>query len=391
MSQYVQQDTTRNEAIVIAIREANMPISVAATRFGVSRRWVHTLLHRYDRQGLPGIQPRSRAPHHRPHATPPALRQEILDLHQALSMQGLDAGAASIHARLACDRPPSLSTIYRILKKEGKTKNEPKKRPRCSWHRFQAPQPNAMWQSDVTHWPLDDGDVAEIISWLDDHSRYLLHASAHTIVTTPTVIQTFNTTAQQHGLPASTLTDNALIYTTRYAHGGNSSPNAFESHIAQLGIKQKNGAPAHPTTQGKIERYHQTLKKWLTHQPPATDLQTLNQQLQKFQHIYNYERPHRALNRQTPATCYNTQPKAEPRITINAITYRIRLDTVSKNGTITLRHLGKLKHLAVGRTWKTTPIILLVNGPNTLVIHQHTGEILAEHTINPDTNYQPKK
>jgi transposase InsO family protein len=171
----------------------------------------------------------------------------------------------------------------------------PRKRPRCSYLRFAADLPNECWQSDVTHYPLADGAGTEILSWIDDCSRYGLSVTAHARVTGPIVADTFAETAAQHGVPASTLTDNAMVYTTRFS-GGRGGRNAFEHQLRILGVVQKNSRPNHPTTCGKVERFQQTLKKWLAAQPvqPTTlpDLQAL---LDRFVAAYNHHRPHRSL------------------------------------------------------------------------------------------------
>ena len=113
-----------------------------------------------------------------------------------------------------------------------------------------------------------------------------------------------------HGIPASTLTDNGLVFTTRLAAAR--SRNDLETELATLGITQKNGKPNHPQTQGKVERFHQTLKRWLARQPPAATLAVLQQQLDAFTTAYNQHRPHRALDRKTPAAAYTARPKATP-------------------------------------------------------------------------------
>jgi hypothetical protein len=163
----------------------------------------------------------------------------------------------------------------------------------------------------MTHWQLADGSDVEIISWLDDHSRFLLHISVHPNVTVKVVTDTLLATGHTHVLPASTLPDNGKIYTTRFARG-NGGPNRFEYLIDSLGIVQKNGSPGHPQTQGKIERFHQTLKKWLTARPDARNLKDLQVLLEAFQQVYNHERPHRAVGRRTPAGACEAPPKAHP-------------------------------------------------------------------------------
>lgn len=308
----------KNEAIVIAVVEAGMSWREAATRFNVSTRWVRILVKRYQRDGLAVVQPRSRRPHQSPNRTSENMRQRIVFIHDELTRAGLDAGPESVRDRLTGqDGPvPATSTIWRILTSAGRVTSQPQKRPKSSWTRFEAGLPNETWQSDVTHLRLADGTDVEVISWLDDHSWFLLHISAHTGATGHTVIDTFTDTAYQHGYPASTLTDNGMIYTARFARGatGDSNQlNMFEKLLADLGIRQKNGQPGHPTTQGKIERFHQTLKKWVAARPAAASLEDLNELLTEFQATYNTVHPHRALTGLvTPTVAYHHRPKADP-------------------------------------------------------------------------------
>ena len=387
------KETNKNEVIVLSVVEGGLSVTEAATRFGVSRQWVHTLLARYRSEGLKGVQPRSRRPHTNPNQTSQTIMDEILRLRENLDSQGLDSGPESIWDRLDPATRPAVSTIWRILKAAGKITPQPQKRPRSSWHRFAAAAPNETWQSDFTHWQTTDHEDVEIISWLDDHSRYLLHISVYPRVSLNEVITTFTTTCKKHGYPASTLTDNGMVYTTRLARGADGShsqPNGFEQLIHDLNITQKNGSPGHPTTQGKIERYHQTLKKWLKAQNQAPTIPDLQKQLNSFARIYNTERPHRAIGRKTPNTAYNALPKAEPTKELFNQIWRVRHDKVDSAGHTTLRHSGKLLHLGIGRAHKHQPILILIHANNTIVINRDTGEIIAEHTLNPTKKYQPK-
>ena len=383
---------SKNKVIVLAVREGGMSKAEAARRYGVTRQWVHELLTRYAEHGDAGLEARSRRPHTNPQATSTQVRERVLALRSELAAEGLDAGAETIAAHLEREGlpVPASTTIHRILRAAGTVAPEPRKRPKSSLRRFEAAQPNETWQSDFTHWHLADGTDVEVIDFLDDHSRALLHLTAHPRVTGPTVVEAFLNTAQEYGFPASTLTDNGMVYTTRLS-GGKGGRNAFETLIADLGITQKNGSPGHPQTQGKIERFHQTLKKWLAGQPEAHTLADLNEQLAKFRHIYNHERPHRALNRRTPAQAYEATPKAGPAIAAQGEHFRVRLDRVDADGKATLRHAGRLKHLGIGRAHKHKRIILLVHGTEVTALEHGTGEILAEFTLDPTRSYQPRK
>jgi transposase InsO family protein len=383
---------SKNRVIVLAVLEGGMSKSEAARRYGVGRQWVHELLARHAEHGDAGLEPRSRRPRSNPQQTPETVRDRILALRTDLNAKGLDAGAETIAAHLEREGlpAPARATIHRILRAAGTVVPEPRKRPKSSLRRFEAAQPNETWQSDFTHWALADGTDTEIIDFLDDHSRCLLHLEAHPRVTGATVVEAFLATAQEYGLPSSTLTDNGMVYTTSLA-GGRGGRNAFETLLAGLGITQKNGHPGHPQTQGKVERFHQTLKKWLAGQPEAHTIADLNEQLAKFRHIYNHERPHRALNRRTPAQAYAATPKAAPAITAPGEHWRIRTDRVDTDGKVTLRHAGRLRHLGIGRAHKHKRLILLIQDTDVTAVEHGTGEILAEFTIDPTRGYQPKK
>jgi transposase InsO family protein len=128
---------------------------------------------------------------------------------------------------------------------------EPKKRPKSSYVRFAATTPNETWQSDFTHYRLADGTDAEILAWLDDCTRYAVRVTAHIRVTTSIVLTEFRTAYRTAGIPASTLTDNGMVFIVRLA-GGRGGRNAFEAELRRLNIVH--GKPNHPTTQGKVER-----------------------------------------------------------------------------------------------------------------------------------------
>ena len=251
--------------------------------------------------------------------------------------------------------------------------------------------PNETWQSDFTHYRLATGADAQIISWLDDHSRYAVHVSAHARITAATVVATFTQAATEHGYPASTLTDNGTVYTTRFA-GGRGGRNHLEHELRRRGITQKNSRPNHPTTCGKVERFQQTLKKWLVAQPaqPAS-ISQLQALIDSFVRAYNHDRPHRSLpHRATPATAYAARPKAIPGTGRDHDTHdRLRHDKIDKAGCVTLRVNGRLHHIGVGRTHTGTDVMLLVQDLHIRVIHAATGELLRDLVLDPRKDYQP--
>jgi transposase InsO family protein len=310
----------------------------------------------------------------------------IIGVRDELVIHGRDAGADTIVWHLANDHHLTVSraTVYRILRRNGLTKAEPAKRPKSSYIRFQADLPNECWQADFTHWRLADGSDVEILCFLDDHSRYAISVTAHRRVTGPIVVDTFTNALHNHGIPASTLTDNGMVFTTRLA-GGKGGRNGFEHLLDSLGIVQKNSRPNHPTTCGKVERFHQTLKRWLTAHPRPATIAALQALLDAFVDDYNHRRPHRSLDHRTPTAAYQARPKATPG-GAHQTHHRVRHDKVS-HGNITLRVGGQLHHIGVGRHLHGTPIIMLINDLDIRVIHATTGETLRQLTIDPTRRY----
>jgi transposase InsO family protein len=384
---------SRARLVITAITKQGLTQAEAARTYGVSPGWVSRLMARHRSEGDAAFEPRSR----RPKTSPTALSAQVVDLivrlRKELSDAGLDAGPDTIAWHLEHHHGVTIarSTISRHLARAGLVTPEPKKRPRSSYVRFEAAMPNETWQSDFTHYRLTTGADVEVISWLDDCTRYALHVSAHRRVTGPTVTATFRETLAQYGIPASTLTDNGMVYTVRLA-GGRGGRNTFEHELRRLHITQKNSRPGHPTTCGKVERFQQTMKKWLRAQPvqPATiaELQVL---LDAFVDQYNHRRPHRSLpHRATPAARYNTMPKAVPGESRDPDTHdRVRHDRVDKAGSVTIRHNGRLYHIGIGRTYAGTCVILLVQDLHIRVVNAITGELLRELVLNPNTDYQP--
>jgi len=371
--------------------------AAVAREYSVSKGWVSKLVARYRAEGEAAFEQRSRRPKTSPNATPPAIIELIISLRLQLSTAGLDAGPDTIawHLRTHHAVTVSAATISRHLTRTGLVTPEPKKKPRSSYIRFQAAMPNETWQSDFTHYRLADHTDVEILTWLDDCSRYALNITAHPAISTPIVLAQFRQTTQTHGIPASTLTDNGMVFTTRLAGRGRSGRrNSFEAELRRLGITQKNSRPGHPTTQGKVERFQQTMKNWLTAATPQpATITELQQLLDLFAEEYNQRRPHRSLpHRATPATIYHRLPKATPTRSRDTDTHqRVRRDRVDDAGSITLRVNGRLHHIGIGRTHARTPVMILAHDLDIRVINATTGELLRELIIDPDRDYQPQK
>ena len=377
--------------VITAVVVEGRSQSEVADSYGVSQGWISRLVTRYRLEGEAAFEPRTRRPHTSPGRLPDSTVELILALRTELAGKGLDHGPHTIAWHLTHHHgiTVAVSTVHRHLTAAGLITPTPQKRPKSSYIRFAADQPNERWQADFTHWWIAEGTHTEILCWLDDHARYALSVTAHHRVTGAVVLTEFRNTVARHGIPASTLTDNGMVFTTRLA-GGKGGRNAFESELRHLGITQINSTPNHPTTCGKVERFHQTLKKWLTAQPRAATLAELQSHLDNFVQEYNQRRPHRSLpNNATPHTAYSARPKASP-ATRTDTHNRVRRDRVDDTGALTLRINGRLHHIGVGRTHARTRVLMLIQDLEVRIIDAATGELLRELTIDPTRDYQPR-
>jgi transposase InsO family protein len=298
---------------LLAITAGELPgvtVTSLCAELGISRKTYYEWRKRHDKEGPAGLEPRSRRPLSSPGQTPPWLEQYIVRLREQLP---LDNGAQAIYfglQRAGVEPLPHERTIHRVLVRNGLVEPQPQKRPRSSWHRFEYDSPNACWQIDATHWELRNGRTVWIMDLLDDHSRYMPAADAVDSDSAEAAWNAFCHAAAEIGLPAKVLSDNGLCFT-----GGFNAANGagtFTRNLAALGIVKANSRPYHPQTCGKLERAHQTLKKWLAKQPRARTLAELQRQLDAFRDYYNHHRPHRALGGATPAERFHASPTARP-------------------------------------------------------------------------------
>jgi transposase InsO family protein len=352
---------------------------------GVHRSWLYKLLGRYRAEGEAGLAPRSRRPHHSPTALQPEVIEQIVRVRADLLAQGLDAGALTIQWHLAQrgGRGPSVSSIVRVLRRRGLVVPQPHKRPRSSFIRFEAALPNQLWQIDATHWSLAGERGVEILNIIDDHSRLVVASVAFETVKAADVVAVFHGAAQRCGYPAALLSDNAAVFSGSSRQG----KVLLESELERLGIRPSHARPYHPQTCGKVERLHQTQKRWLTKQPPAITLEELCAQLDRFRLQYNQHRPHRALGRRTPQNVFDARVKAGPGSAVPPVHFRVRYDTVDRNGKVTLRYDSRLHHIGLGARHRGKAIVLFVADRDIRIVDAN-GELLRELVLDPTRDYQ---
>jgi len=366
--------------------EGRSPTELARSH-GISRSRIYQLVARFREGGYEALEARSRRPRSCSRAAPPLVQDAIVRLRHELADAGHDCGPHTIahHLRLELGSAPSVATIWRILARHGLITPEPRKRPKASFIRFEADLPNELWQADSTHWQLADGSDVEILNCLDDHSRLLVVADAFPTIKAADVVESLYAAWDIHGYPAAFLSDNGAVFSGKTRKG----KVLLESELERLGILAKHSTPYHPQTCGKVERFHQTQKRFLAKQPPAPTLAVLQAQLDAFRTYYNQHRPHRALHGDTPLHAFHARIKAGPTAAPPPVHYRVRRDRVDKSGRVTVRYLSRLHHIGIGCAYKHQPITLLIANKDIRVLAED-GSVLRQLTLDPSRDYQPR-
>ena len=353
---------------------------------GISRKTFYKWRRRFREQGVEGLQVRSRRPLQSPAATVAAVEEEVVRRRKQLVEDGLDAGPETIRSMLLIDglAAPSRATIARILTRRGLVVPSPRKRPKSSLHRFVYARPNECWQSDWTSWWLADGSPVAIAGTLDDHSRVLVGIGAAAGEGSGALVWSVMAAAIiSYGVPQRSLTDNGWCYSmTR--RGGIS---AFDLNLAALGCASIASSPYHPQTCGKIERFWQTLKKWLSayevRHGAAGEAEQLTRRLNIFADYYNTRRPHRALRGRTPAQAFAAAPTAQPAGRPFPQPLTVHTATISARGVMPLAGF----QIHVGRRWNDTRVTAIKHGNHVAIF---AGNILLRALdINPERDYQP--
>ena len=370
------------DAVVL---EGRSPREIARLH-GISKSWIYALVARFREGGYGALVARSRRPHSCAHQVSADLEAAIVELRRQLDAAGHDCGATTIRHHLAehFDHVPSVATIWRVCSRHGLVVPQPQKRPRSSFIRFEAALPNELWQADTTHWQLARGIDVELFNVVDDHSRLLVACDAFLTVKAADVVASFYAAAAAYGYPAALLTDNAAVFSGKSRKG----KVLLELELERLHIVAKHSTPYHPQTCGKVERLHQTLKRFLTKQPHPRTLAELQLQLDTFRGYYNQRRPHRALAGRTPLVAFNTRLRARPDGPAPPTQFRVRHDRVDTGGTVTIRYLSRLHHIGVGRAHAGEQVRLLVANKDIRVVTED-GRLLRELTLDPTRDYQP--
>lgn len=365
----------------IAVASEGINVAEFCRQFGISRQTFYGWKRRYEADGLAGLEARSRAPHTSPNRARVEVEEAVVALRKELSDLGVDAGAGTIQwhlGRRGMRSVPSQATIWRILVRRGFVVAEPRKRPKASYRRFEASAPNELWQADCVEWVIASGPV-KVLSFLDDHSRVALRVKALANATSQATWDTFCEATETWGVPLGQLSDNGLNFSGRLR----GHEVLFETELRAIGVVKKLSRPYHPQTCGKVERFQQTLKKWLRRQPLAHSLEALQAQLDAFVAYYNHQRPHRGIGRITPAERWAATPPA--------INLGVALPGPAQQCTATVDDGGVIGigyyRIGVGQDWKGRTAVIHHDDTHAAVFIDH--KLVRALTLDPTRRYQP--
>jgi transposase InsO family protein len=288
------QEMSVVEQRYLAVREVldGAKVTDVATRYGVDRRTVHRWLVRYANEGLGALSDRSSRPDRCPHQTIPEIEARIVDLRRAHPGWGPRTILSKLRKEL--EQPPSRSSIYRCLLRHRLIDHKPRRRRLKDYRRWERSRPMELWQIDVMGGVMLEGGIElKAITGIDDHSRYCVIARLVARATARPVCDALLQALSRYGLPEQILTDNGKVFTGRLAH--KPATVAFDRICRANGIRHILTAPYSPTTTGKIERLHKTIRKEALDGRTFDSIEQAQAELDAWVARYNTEREHQAI------------------------------------------------------------------------------------------------
>jgi len=293
----------RYKAILAVIGDGRT-VTEVANDWAVHRQTLHRWLARYEGDGLEGLTNRSHRPAHCPHQTPPEVEALVLEMRRSHPYWGGRRIAFEL-ARKRVEPAPSESAVYRCLVRAAVIDPITRQRRRETWKRWERGAPMELWQLDVVHgFLLGDGTSAKALTGVDDHSRFCVSARLMASERTQAVCDGFSSALRAYGVPAQVLTDNGKVFTGRFAQPPVEV--LFDRICRENGVDHILTEPRSPTTTGKIERFHRTLRIEFNTRQVFRNLRTAQEALDEWVTYYNTQRPHQALGDLTPQSRFHS-------------------------------------------------------------------------------------
>jgi transposase InsO family protein len=318
---------------------------------------MHRWLLRYEGDGLEGLNNRSHRPAQSPHQMPPAVEAMVLEMRRSHPYWGARRIAFEL-ARKKVEQAPSESAVYRCLVRAAVIDPVSRQRRRETWKRWERGAPMELWQLDLVHgFLLADGTSAKALTGVDDHSRYCVSARLMPRERTQSVCDGFSSAMREYGIPAQVLTDNGKVFTGRFAHPPVEV--LFDRICRENGVDHLLTAPRSPTTTGKIERFHKTLRVEFDTRQVFRNLKTAQEALDEWVAYYNTQRPHQSLGDATPESRFHAggdqpQHRLTPRAERNGEQWVSR--RVASNGLVSVGY----QQVSVGKNFGGSACDVLV-------------------------------
>jgi transposase InsO family protein len=366
-------------------------VSTFCAEHGISRKTFYVILRRARSEGpAAALEPKSRHPVSSPSRLADEVKDQAVAVRAALEQSGLDHGPISVFEKMKTMGidPPSVASLARIFRAAGVAKVEPRKKPRAAWRRFVYPAPNACWQIDATEYVLAGGRKCVIFQLEDDHSRLAVASHVARSETAQAALAVVKKGIKAYGVPQRVLSDNGTaLNPSRRGWTGQ-----LVAYLKSLGVTPITGRPGKPTTQGKNERFHQTLFRWLDKQSLASTYAELQAQVDTFDQIYNTQRPHQSLpGRITPQAAWDATPVAAPPRPKPPAPVAVapgpsgpqpghagdgtRLARVRRDGTVRVRKI----EFRLGSSY-AGQLVHIISDSDTVTFADLDGVIIAEHS-----------
>ena len=299
----------RYDAVLGVIRDG-FTVTEVATKFGVSRQAVHTWLKRYEAGGLEALAEGSHRPKVSPNQMPAVVEARLLELRRHHPSWG-QARLRHQLQREAVEPLPSLSAIYRALRRSGLIEGRTARKRLPTYKRWERGRPMELWQMDVVGGLLlENGTECKILTGIDDHSRFMVCAGIMTRAIARQVCGHFGAALERHGVPEEILTDNGKVFTNRF--GLTPTEVLFDRICRDNGILHRLTAPGSPTTTGKIERFHRTLRHEFLMDRTFASMERAQAELDEWIEDYNLRRPHQSLQMATPGERFYAKRTTTP-------------------------------------------------------------------------------
>ena len=296
--------TEQRYKAVQAVLAQGRTVSEVASEWGLSRRTIHRWLARYEGDGMEGLGDRSHRPAHCPHQMPAGVEVMVLEMRRSHPYWGARRIAYELGRKLV-EPAPSESAVYRCLVRAAVIDPITRRRRRETWKRWERGAPMELWQLDVVHgFLLADGTSAKALTGIDDHSRFCVSARLMARERTQAVCDGFSSALKAYGVPAQVLTDNGKVFTGRFAQPPVEV--LFDRICRENGIDHILTHPRSPTTTGKIERFHKTLRMEFNTRQVFKSLRTAQEALDEWVSDYNLQRPHQSLDDATPESRFHS-------------------------------------------------------------------------------------